>query len=65
VISKADQLKGTYSLLELDRTELAGTYSRNRLKKFVQRERYFYLVDGELKKESEREENEVDKDEGL
>jgi hypothetical protein len=65
VISKADQLKGTYSLSELDGTELAGTYSGNRLKKFVQRERYFYPVDGELERESEREERAVDENEGL
>jgi hypothetical protein len=65
VISKADQLKGTYSLLELDRTELAGTYSRNRLKKFIQRKRYFYLVNGELKRESDRKERAVNKDKGF
>jgi hypothetical protein len=29
------------------------------------KKRYFYLVDGELKKESEREENEVNEDEDL
>jgi hypothetical protein len=46
-ISKADTLKGTYWLSELDGTELAGTFAGNRLKKFVQRDRYFYGADEE------------------
>ena len=36
--------KGTYFLEEFDKTKLASTYSRNRLKKFVQRSRFYMLV---------------------
>jgi hypothetical protein len=36
--------KGTYFLEEFDRTELAGTYSGNCLKKFVQKSRFYMLV---------------------
>jgi hypothetical protein len=36
--------KGTYFLEEFDRTELARTYSGNRLKKFVQRNRFYMLA---------------------
>ena len=36
--------KGTYFLKEFDSTELAGTYSGNCLKKFVQRSRFYMLV---------------------
>jgi hypothetical protein len=36
--------KGTYILEEFDRTKLASTYSGNRLKKFVQRSRFYMLV---------------------
>jgi hypothetical protein len=43
-VRKAIPDKGTYILEEFDRTELASTYSRNRLKKFVQRSRFYMLV---------------------
>jgi len=36
--------KGTYLLEEFDGTQLAGTYSGNRLKKFVQRDRFYMPV---------------------
>ena len=36
-ISKAYPDKGTYLLIELDRTPLAGMFTGNRLKKFVRR----------------------------
>ena len=36
-VRKAIPEKGTYELEEFDRTLLAGTYSRNRLKKFIMR----------------------------
>jgi hypothetical protein len=39
-VRKAVPDKGTYFLEEFDRTELASTYSSNRLKKFVQRNRF-------------------------
>jgi len=43
-VQKAIPNKGTYILEEFDKTELASTYSRNRLKKFVQRSRFYMLV---------------------
>ena len=43
-VRKAIPDKGTYILEEFDGTELASTYSRNRLKKFVQRSRFYMLV---------------------
>jgi len=36
--------KSTYFLEEFDKTKLASTYSGNRLKKFVQRNRFYVLV---------------------
>jgi hypothetical protein len=36
--------KGTYFLEEFDKTKLASAYSRNRLKKFVQRSRFYMLI---------------------
>jgi hypothetical protein len=51
-IRKADQLKGTYLLSELDGTKLAGTFPGNRLKKFVQRKKYFYSPDDVVGEES-------------
>jgi hypothetical protein len=45
---KAIPNKGTYFLEEFDRTELAGTYSSNRLKKFVQRNRFYMLVAADI-----------------
>ena len=35
-------LKGTYQLEELDRIRLARTYTENQIKKFVERDCYFY-----------------------
>ena len=43
-VRKAIPDKGTYILEEFDGTELAGTYSGNRLKKFVQRSRFYMPV---------------------
>jgi hypothetical protein len=41
---KAIPDKGTYFLKEFDSTELAGSYSSNRLKKFVQRDKFYMPV---------------------
>ena len=43
-VRKAIPDKGTYLLEEFDGTQLAGTYSGNRLKKFVQRNRFYMPV---------------------
>src|SRR5277367_6221027 len=43
-IQKAILKKGTYILKEFDGTKLASTYSRNRLKKFVERHGFYILV---------------------
>ena len=43
-VRKAIPDKGTYLLEEFDGTQLAGTYSGNRLKKFVQRNKFYMLV---------------------
>jgi len=43
-VQKAVPNKGTYFLEEFDGTELASAYSSNRLKKFVQRSRFYMLV---------------------
>ena len=43
-VQKAIPEKGTYILEEFDGTTLSGTYSGNRLKKFVQRNRFYTLV---------------------
>ena len=43
-VRKAIPDKGTYFLEEFDSTELASSYSGNRLKKFVQRNRFYMLV---------------------
>ena len=43
-VQKAILDKGTYFLEEYNKTKLASTYSRNRLKKFVQRSRFYMLV---------------------
>jgi hypothetical protein len=40
-VKKAIPEKGTYILEEFDGTELSGTYAGNRLKKFVERERFY------------------------
>ena len=46
-IRKADQLKGSYVLEELDGTLVKRTYAGNRLKKFVKRNRYWYSPEDE------------------
>jgi hypothetical protein len=43
-VQKAIPEKGTYILEEFDGTALAGTYSGNRLKKFVERQRFYIPV---------------------
>jgi hypothetical protein len=43
-VQKAVPDKGTYFLEEFDGTKLASTYSSNRLKKFVQRNRFYMPV---------------------
>jgi hypothetical protein len=43
-VQKAILDKRTYLLEEFDSTELASTYSSNRLKKFVQKDRFYILV---------------------
>lgn len=43
-VRKAVPEKGTYILEEFDGTQLAGTYSGNRLKKFVERNRFYVPV---------------------
>jgi len=37
-------LKGFYKLEEIDRIELKGTYTRNRLKKFIYKKDAFILI---------------------
>jgi hypothetical protein len=46
-IQRSNQLKGSYVLEELDGIPLARTYAGNRLKKFVQRNQYWYSPDDE------------------
>jgi len=46
-VRKAIPKKGTYILEEFDGTQLAGTYSGNRLKKFVVRNRFYGPVTDE------------------
>ena len=43
-VQKAIPKKGTYLLEELDGTQLAGTYSSNRLKKFIKQSRFYVPV---------------------
>jgi hypothetical protein len=50
--------KGTYILEEFDGTQLAGTYSGNRLKKFVQRSRFYVPVTTDPDESSESESSE-------
>jgi len=65
-VRKAIPEKGTYILEEFDGTQLAGTYSGNRLKKFVVRNRFYGPVtdeeveneDSDSPEESESSENE-------
>jgi hypothetical protein len=51
-VRKAIPDKGTYFLEEFDGTELAGTYSGNRLKKFVQRNRFYMPVAADIDDDS-------------
>ena len=44
-VATADSLKGTYTLEDMDGAKLRGTFSGNRLKKFVKRDRYFRASD--------------------
>jgi hypothetical protein len=44
-------------LLELDKTKLVGTFARNRLKKFIKRDRYFYSPKDVLNRESKSKES--------
>jgi hypothetical protein len=48
-VRKANTLKGTYILKEVDGTLLKGTYTKNRLKKFVYKEGTFIPVKQEVK----------------
>jgi len=67
-VRKAIPKKGTYILEEFDGTQLAGTYSGNRLKKFVVRNRFYRPVtDEEVESENSNdlEESESGEDEEL
>jgi len=67
-VRKAIPKKGTYILEEFDGTQLAGTYSGNRLKKFVVRNRFYGPVtdeEVESKDGDGLEESESGKDEEL
>jgi len=67
-VRKAIPKKGTYILEEFDGTQLAGTYSGNRLKKFVVRNRFYGPVtDEEVESEDSDspEESESSEDEEL
>ena len=50
-----DSLKGIYTLEDIDRAGLRGTFSGSRLKKFVQRDRYFRATDEEVVNVAEEE----------
>ena len=41
-------MKGIYTLEDIDRARLRGTFSRSQLKKFIQQDRYFYTIDKEI-----------------
>jgi hypothetical protein len=51
-VRKAILEKGTYILEEFDGTPLAGTYTSNRLKKFVERHRFYIPVTIDSKDDS-------------
>jgi hypothetical protein len=51
-VIKANNLKGTYTLKEVNRTPLKGTYAGNRLKKFVYKSDTFIPVDQEAETDS-------------
>jgi hypothetical protein len=55
-------LKGFYKLEEIDETKLKGTYTRNRLKKFIYKKDAFILIDYELESDLD-ETNSLDKSE--
>jgi len=60
-VQKAIPEKGTYILEEFDGTALAGTYSGNRLKKFVERQRFYIPVTTE-QEDSESSEDDDDEE---
>ena len=41
-------MKGIYTLEDIDRAELRGTFSGSQLKKFIQQDRYFCTTDEEI-----------------
>jgi len=47
-------LKGFYKLEEIDEIELKGTYTRNRLKKFIYKKDAFILINYELESNSDK-----------
>ena len=47
-VATVDSLKSIYILEDIDRAGLRGTFSGSRLKKFVQRDRYFWATDKEV-----------------
>ena len=47
-VATADSMKGVYTLEDMDGAKLRGTFSGNRLKKFVERDRYFRASDEEV-----------------
>jgi hypothetical protein len=47
-VTTADNVKGVYTLEDMDGAGLRGTFSGNRLKKFVERDRYFRASDEEV-----------------
>ena len=53
-VATADHLKGVYTLEEVDGTKLRGTFSGNRLKKFVKRDRYYKATDESVVKLTEQ-----------
>ena len=58
-VQEATPKKGTYVLEEFDRTRVPRTHARNRLKKFVKRNSFYKLVEGE---ESSKQEEEIEKE---
>jgi hypothetical protein len=63
-VKKAIPEKGTYILEEFDGTQLAGTYSGNRLKKFIERQG-FYVPVATTESSKHNEEPESSKDDNL
>ena len=58
-----DNLKGIYTLKDIDRAKLKGTFSSNRLKKFVKQDQYFRVLDKEVINVIEEERQRVIKEE--